>query len=470
MKQILTLLLCLVCASAQADKLVTYPAPQGAELNNDFDISVRTPGGQWQHVDAYAWKVDKLVNCRHTAMKSSVAYFDFEGTVEVEVKSLRQPVIDSCLVRPLSYNIPVSTEGNTIRFTLDRPRDLSIEVNGEIFHNLQLFANGMEPKVKKGKDVIYFGPGYYDLKDDSILVTSGKTLYVAGGAYIKGFASVWKAKNVKVVGHGIINPERQCAGLRVRYSSNVAVDGIITTQIPVGGSDSVSVANSKVISWYGWGDGMNVFASNNVSYNHVFCRTSDDCSTIYCTRLGYKGGCSNIRIKDAVYWADVAHPIMIGLHGDIGRNEMIEDVVYEDVDILDHAEKQIDYQGCIAINNGDNILVRNITFRNIRIENFRQGMLFNFRVCYNKKYCQAPGRGIRDIRLENITYNGAHSELSLLTGYSPDRTIENISFRNLVINGTLITDTMPGKPAWYKTADMACIFVGEHVSGITFSK
>ena len=176
MKQILTLLLCLVCASAQADKLVTYPAPQGAELNNDFDISVRTPGGQWQHVDAYAWKVDKLVNCRHTAMKSSVAYFDFEGTVEVEVKSLRQPVIDSCRVRPLSYNIPVSTEGNTIRFTLDRPHDLSIEVNGEIFHNLQLFANGMEPKVKKGKDVIYFGPGYYDLKDDSILVTSGKTL------------------------------------------------------------------------------------------------------------------------------------------------------------------------------------------------------------------------------------------------------------------------------------------------------
>ena len=47
---------------------------------------------------------------------------------------------------------------------------------------------------------------------------------------------------------------------------------------------------------------------------------------------------------------------------------------------------------------------------------------------------------------------------------------ENVSFRNLVINGTLITDTMSGKPAWYKTADMARIFVGEHVSGITFSK
>ena len=47
---------------------------------------------------------------------------------------------------------------------------------------------------------------------------------------------------------------------------------------------------------------------------------------------------------------------------------------------------------------------------------------------------------------------------------------ESDYFNNLVINGTLITDTMPGKPAWYKTADMASIFVGEHVSGITFSK
>jgi hypothetical protein len=29
---------------------------------------------------------------------------------------------------------------------------------------------------------------------------------------------------------------------------------------------------------------------------------------------------------------------------------------------------------------------------------------------------------------------------------------------------------MPGKPKWYKTADMANIFVGEHVEGIEFRK
>jgi hypothetical protein len=31
-----------------------------------------------------------------------------------------------------------------------------------------------------------------------------------------------------------------------------------------------------------------------------------------------------------------------------------------------------------------------------------------------------------------------------------------------------ICDTMPGKPKWYKTGDMADIFVGEHTENVTF--
>ena len=36
---------------------------------------------------------------------------------------------------------------------------------------------------------------------------------------------------------------------------------------------------------------MNVFASNNVLFDGVFCRNSDDCTTVYATRLGFHGGC-----------------------------------------------------------------------------------------------------------------------------------------------------------------------------------
>lgn len=465
------LVLTLVCAAvlARAASLVTYPAPEGAPLNDDFRVRVRLAGGEWQRVDTYLWKVDRVEAGRHTAEPSSVAYFDFDGTVEVEVTSLKGR-IDSCRVRPLSYGIAADVSGDKLTFTLDRPRMLSVEVNGDIFHNLQLFANAPQPKVKKGKNVRYYGPGYYDLKGDSIHLKTGETLFIDGGAYIKGFVSTYGSDNVRIVGHGIVNPERQQAGIMVRYSKNVTVDGPVTTQLPVGGSDSVSVSNAKCISWYGWGDGMNVFASNNVTYNHVFCRTSDDCSTIYCTRLGYHGGCRNIKVADAVYWADVAHPIMIGLHGDINRNEVIENVVYEDVDILDQAERQIDYQGCIGINNGDNILVRDVTFRRFRVESLRCGMLFNFRVCFNKKYCSAPGRGIENVTVDGLTYNGRQPNMSIMAGYNEERKIKGVKINGLVINGTPIYDTMPGKPAWYKTADFADIFIGEHVEDVTFNR
>ena len=461
-------------ASASAvGTLRTYAAPAGVDLKHDFALRVRTAGSsEWQEVPTYAVKVDHVDAGRHRTELSSMAQFDFSGTVEVEVTCLTQS-IDSVRIRPLSYAVERQVAGNKVTFCLDRPRYLSIEVNGDIYQNLQLFANEMQPQLSKrelkSKNTIYFGPGIHKLEGDSLLVRSGQTVFIDGGAVVKGWLAIDNATDVRVLGHGIIDPGRH-EGIMVRRSRRVLIDGPLTTQIPVGGSDSVTIRNAKVISSYGWGDGMNVFASSNVSYEHVFCRTSDDCSTIYCTRKGYRGSCRNIRVRDAVYWADVAHPIMIGLHGDIEKNETIEDVLYDDIDILENPENQIDYKGCIGINNGDNILVKGLTFQNIRIESMPNGMMMNLRVCWNQKYCNAPGRGIEDVTFRNISYRGVRPQMSIISGYNEQRRVKNVRFENLNINGRVISDDMPDKLKWYKTADYADIFIGEHVESVTFGK
>ena len=323
--------------------------------------------------------------------------------------------------------------------------------------------------MKKKKDLMYFGPGVHDFKGDSIHIPSGKTVFIDNGAVIKGWLSTYGSHDVKILGHGVVMPGHH-EGIMVRYSKNVLIDGPLTTQLPIGGSDSITVRNAKVMSWYGWGDGFNIFASNNIHQEHLFARTSDDCSTIYCTRKNYHGGCRNITIKDFVMWADVAHPIMIGLHSETPEDEVIDNVLYDGIEILEHAENQIDYQGCIGINNGDNITVKNVTFQNFNIDNIRRGMLFNIRVCYNKKYCSAPGRGIQDITLRNIAYRGSAPNMGIIAGYDQSRMVKNVRFENLTINGKLISDDMPGKPRWYKPADMANIYVNDHVEGLTFSK
>lgn len=69
---------------------------------------------------------------------------------------------------------------------------------------------------------------------------------------------------------------------------------------------------------------------------------------------------------------------------------------------------------------------------------------------------------------KNISYTGKNTELSVIEGYNEERQVKNIRFENLQINGKLIYDKMSDKPAWYKTSDMARIYVGAHTEGIVF--
>ena len=66
---------------------------------------------------------------------------------------------------------------------------------------------------------------------------------------------------------------------------------------------------------------------------------------------------------------------MIGIHGNAQNFDIIEDLVYRNIDILDQKEAQLDYQGCLAINGGDNNIIRNVLFEDIRIEDFVRATL-----------------------------------------------------------------------------------------------
>ncbi len=457
-------------AFAAGKTLITYPAPQGTDLNDDYSVQVRQDGGNWLQTPSYLVKVDRVSNTKHNEERSSVSSFDFSGEAEVSV-TYNKGEVKSARIRPLSYGITPTIKGNTITFKLNQPGNISIEVNGDIYHNLQLFANPLESITykKSSKRVIYFGPGIHNCKGNGWVIPSGKTVYVAGGAVLKNRLIIDSVSDVKVLGRGIIDYTVK-EGIQIRHSRNISVEGLLMTQLPIGNSSDVKINNVKVISYYGWGDGMNVFASNHVDYNHVFCRNSDDCTTVYATRKGFTGGASHITMRNAVLWADVAHPIFIGLHGNPESLDTIQNVTYRNIDILEQCEPQIDYQGCMAIGGGDNNVIRNITFDSIRVENLREGQLINIRTTYNKKYCRAPGRLISNITFRNISYNGNKPNLSIISAFDGDHPITDIHFENFRINGKLIDDNMPDKPKWYKTGDMCNMYIGENVTNVTFSK
>jgi hypothetical protein len=475
------------------NQTITYPAPEGSALNSDFTVKVRTPAGKWQHVATYLVKVDQVLGTSHSPQNSSLAYFDFSGKVDVSI-AFNRGGIRSARIRPLSFGITPKVNGNTMIFSLSEPRNLSVEINGDIFHNLQLFANPIETNRPSFTDtnVIYFGPGIHQLERSRLSVPSGKTVYIAGGAVVRGQLNCSGVENVRILGHGMIYetepPVRAVrttnstnvarsrdgisrGGVAIVNSTNVVISGIIV--VPngntalMGNSQDVTLKNIKSISSGGNYDGIDVFCSSNIVIEGAFMRNSDDCIAIYGHRRYFYGNVQHILVRDSTLWADVAHPILVGTHGDTPNPDTLEDLQFSNLDILDQMEPQIDYQGCMSLNAGDGNLIRNVRFENIRVEDFREGQLVNLRVFYNHKYNTSPGRGLENIYFKNITYNGSHSEISVIAGYDDAREIKNVVFENLVINGTLITDQMK-KPSWYKTSDMARFFVGEHVEGIEF--
>ena len=457
-------LCCFYGLKTNAQQLVTYPAPQAVVYsmhNDDYTVKVRKPGGEWQDLYEYNVKVDL-----DKPQDASMVYFDFSGSVEVFVRKNNGDV-QSVKIRPSSYEIKPTVIGNAITFTLTEPKKISIEFDGDKLHNLHLFANPIETFRPDPNDpnVVYFGPGVHmpkDLPGEAFNIPSGKTVYIAGGAIVRGKLLCDKVENVRIIGRGIIDqPQR---GVEIRHSSNVTVDGIIVVNpkhytIFAGGSDHITIRNLKSFSANPWSDGLDFMSCSDVTVDDVFMRNSDDCIAVYGHRWEFYGDTRNFSVTNSILWADVAHPINIGIHGNTeGAGEVIENLLFKNIEILEQDEDDPISEGCMVIAVGDLNLVRNIRFENIRVDDFQEGKLLQLKVVYDQKYNAAPGRGVENIYFKDISYNGINNSTSIINGLDKDHMVKGVTFENLRINGKLITNI-----------EEANIKVGEFAKNIVFT-
>ncbi len=463
-KMLLLSLFCLI-VSVSAQKLVVHPVPNGfiySRHNDDYTVQVRQKGEEWQDLFEYSVTVD-LDN----PQRATMVQFDFTGVVEVKVR-VNNGGLHNVRIRPTATGIQPKIEGNVFYFTLDKPQKLSIETNGDTRHNLHLFANPLETNIPNPNDsnVIYFGPGIHkpkDLPGDVFVIPSNKTVYLAGGAVLQGKILCNKVENVRICGRGMI--DQPVRGVEIAHSKNISIDGITVINpkhytVYMGQSDHISISNLKSFSAGGWTDGLDMMSCSDVNINDVFLRTSDDCIAIYAHRWDFYGNCRNVNVSNAVLWADVAHPTMIGLHGNTThKGDTIENISFRNIDILEHDEDDRNYQGCLTINTGDFNLVRNVRYKDIRIDDFEEGQLFNLRVYENPKYTTGAGRNIENIVFRNVSYNGVGANMSVIEGFNDERRVKGITFQNLRINGKLIPD-----------AESAGIKIGKYVEDVKFEK
>jgi hypothetical protein len=62
------------------------------------------------------------------------------------------------------------------------------------------------------------------------------------------------------------------------------------------------------------------------------------------------------------------------------KGNIVENIHFKDIDILEYDEDDHNYQGCMAFTVSDHNLIRNVTFEDIRVKNIQEGQLFNIRV------------------------------------------------------------------------------------------
>jgi hypothetical protein len=425
-------------------EVVIYHAPKDEKLSKDYAVEV-----DGKPVDVYV----APVRTSGAGGPYSFASFDFSGTATVKVTSERS--LSGAIARPRSYGLTPSVNGNTLSLTLNRPCQLSIEPDGKN-RPLLLFANPIETDRpnEDGPGVRYFGPGIH--RPGEIRLKSNETLYLAGGAIVKGAVIAEDAENIRILGRGILDGidwewRAGPAGsmIKLRRCSSVVISGITLRSswgwtIVLAGCDHVKVSNVKICNGRVMNDdGINPVNSQHVTIEDCFIRSDDDC--IAMKGMGYgKRNVEDIRVQNCVLWCDRARIFLLGHES---RAEFMRNITVRDCDIIHYGFTPF------LVEPGEEMTIEDILFEDIRVNCERPSEgpprgpfgLIRLNPTINQYMKdKTPGR-IRRLHFRDITVSGdgAESASIHLGGYDEQHMVENVTFENVTRNGEPVREDSP---------------------------
>ncbi|MBW3544657.1 MAG: hypothetical protein KY428_03500 [Bacteroidetes bacterium] len=449
------------------------------------------------HAQVVSWKgPESMVSTRYYEVKvngqsipvydtpiASYAVFDFTGQVKVEVNTMFD--VRWVDIRPLISKVkPAYTGNHSFTFNLDKPQNLSLELNGRIRQQpLFIFSNAPETNKpsRKDKNVIWFEGGkvhpnvQLELKDN-------QTVYIEGGAVVQGFIFAEGKKNIRIMGRGILDGSfnRETAGnnnrfLSFRDSENISINDVIlhngtTWQIATYHCNGVNIKGVRIVSESGGDDGMDIFRCTNVVVDGVFAHTKDDCIAI---KSGGKYPADhptdNILVKNCIFWNSIwGNAVEIGF--ELYSNE-VKNIRFENIDII-HVEDG----AALSIHNAGQAHVHHVVFENIRIEDARQ-KLFDVAIFFSQwgpdgirdeafikqNYMHGAWDGVQHIpegkedyhrqfrgKISNIVFKDIQVvdgalPFSVFHGFDADKNVTDVVIENLSWLGRKLTDLESAK-------------------------
>lgn len=452
---IISFFFCITNLKAQNSEVTIYTAPEGITSSPDYTVSAN---GQ----DMFVYNPKVKTGREHQQKNMGVCYFDCIDSATITVHA--NIPMANVVIRPKTYGIKPVIKGQDITFIIHKSQKVTIEPDGHQYNALVIFANSpdVNPPKQSDPNVIYFGPGLHT--SGQIDIKSNQTIYLAGGAVVRGCISGTGVRNVKILGHGIIDQSLDNEGrgfINLKNCSNIIIDGPILFDCRgwcnhLTNCKNVTISDMKEICWRGNTDGIDIDGGSKYLIENCYIRNWDDCivikskgprgnkvliqSSLLCPRV------QNVIVRDCILWSDLANALEIGYELE---TDLIDKVLFKDIDII-HAFGN----NAISIHNSAQAVVRNIRYENIRIEdmnplycntdawpnNGRTPGTHVFEIEIGKsQWSKMGGQGtIRNIYFKNISAtikSGAQFPFSDIRGFDTNHTIEGVIFENLTIDG-----------------------------------
>ena len=437
------ILLCLMLAPSFAQEAYTvnlYSQPINIPESKVCKVTI---DGQPLSVIDTAVNHQRTWTSRPILDTTPVALFSMGGPVSVAVQ-FPGVTLESVSIRPLSLNITPSISGDTVRFVLHEPAPVTVEYNSQVKGALHLFASPLETDVpdKKDPNVLYFGPGVHEA--GLITPKSGQTIYLAGGAVLRGYIQAGGVSDVRIMGRGIIDGskydrwEDTIVPINFTESKNITIEGITILDpaawtVNLYKCDTVTVDGINIVGARSNSDGITTQSCQNVTARNCFVRGWDDNMVV----KGYDGNVKNILFENCVLWTDLAQSCEVGYET---RADVMEDIVFRNITVLHNFHKPV-----MSVHNSDNALIQNVRFENIVVEDAQMGngdgARFIIELTTTKsQWSKAPKRGnTRGVVFDNIKVLAGKESSIRIFAFNKDYTIDDVLFKNMEILGKRIT-------------------------------
>ena len=432
--------------------VVPGPAPgdlsQIANLSKSDAYTVTVRGGSGADKPCFVYMTPNYFPERFRRSQTAVSFTSFSfagGPVTVTVKC--RLAARSALIRPKRANIPTVVSGDTVRFTLDAPRKISLEVNDRA-HPLLVFAEA--PERLETNATHYFPPGSVTKVGTKKEIKAGESVYIAGGAVVEG-TLLCTGHNNTFRGRGILSSgyiswddwkadKSLCQITYPHWQTARSNDfsGLILLNTPgwcnYGQLVDSKVRDVKFIAWNGNSDAIHLGGDSVME--DCFFFINDDC-------LIANAGNSNVWRRCTIWRSPWGHPIISLL-----TKRQSHGYLWEDIDIF--AEEG--GGPVITLKNyknwGKDGTLTDFTVRNVWVESPRRGPLLKV---------EASACSINNFRLENVfTETTLPNEGLIALPEHGDR--GTIVFENVKLAGKTLTSIADAK--------MTC--TGD-VSGVTFT-